>query len=182
MFQNSFHIKRFSNALQYDLRLNAKKYMSFVASLFVVLLLFDLFFILQSNSSFKEDQYVALFYLTFILGMVIVIGTSFPLLRDKKSAINYLMLPASTFEKFLIQFVIRVLGFVILFMPIFWFDFKLADGMYNLIHWTRLVKIDSFNVLTPFTLTYLTQLDVFAIVCALFSLATFLFVGTTYFC
>ena len=181
MFQNSFHIKRFSNALQYDLRLNAKKYISFVASLFVILLLLNLFFIAQSGRRFNLDQYMTLFYFSFILGLVIVVGTSFPALRDKKSTINYLMIPASVFEKFLIQFVIRILCFMILFVPFFWLDFKVADGIYHLIYWTGQVEIQSFNLLDPIDIKYLKALDVLAILCALFSLAAFLFVGSVYF-
>lgn len=181
MFTNSFNIKRFSNALKYDLKLNAKKYLSFVASFVVVLLLFDLFFIMQSNAWFKEAQYIPLFYFTYILGIVIVVGTSFAPLRDKKSTINYLMLPVSVFEKFLIQFVVRILCFMILFVPLFWLDFKLADGIYHLIYWTGQVEIESFNLLTPFSAKGMETLDLIAVLCALFSLAAFLFAGATYF-
>lgn len=181
MFQNHFSIKRFYNALKYDLKLNAKKYMSFVASLLVVLLIFDLFFILQEYMAFKEKNYVPVFYLTFILGIVIVVGTSFPLLRDKKSTISYLMLPASLFEKFLIQFVIRILCFMILFVPLFWLDFKLADGIYNLFEWGNHVKIDNFELFTPFKFKGLEKFHSVAIIFVLFSLATFLFAGSTYF-
>ena len=182
MFKNHFNIKRFYKALKFDLKLNTKKYISFVVSLLVGLLLFDLFFIMQNNYKFTENNYQTLFYLAFIISIIIVVGTSFPLLKDKKSTINYLMLPASVFEKFLIQFVIRVLGFMILFVPVFWLNFKLADGIYNLFEWKRHVKIDSFGLFTPFRFKDdIGDYFILFIICSLLSLASFLFAGVAYF-
>lgn len=181
MIQNHFNIKRFYNALKFDLNINSKKYISFIISLFLVLLIFDLFFILQEYNRFNLQDYQPLFLLTFIIGLVIVVGTSFPLLRDKKSTINYLMLPASIFEKFLIQFVIRILCFMVLFVPVFWLDFKLADSIYNLFEWKNYVEIASFELFAPFKYKSISTIDLIATICGLFSIATFLFAGATYF-
>lgn len=182
MLQNHFNIKRFYNALRYDLSINAKTYGLFLLSFLLGLLLFDLFFILERASKFTSTNYTPLFYLTFIIGIVVVVGTSFPQLRNKKSTINYLTFPISTFEKFLLQFGIRIFAFMILFIPLFWLEFKLADIIYNLFEWRNYVKIDSFTLFEPILFDKrLEPLDIFTIIASLFSLAAFLFAGTTYF-
>ncbi|MFI1744423.1 hypothetical protein [Thalassobellus sediminis] len=183
MFKNHFNIKRFNNTFRHDLKLHAKTYLSFCIGLFLGLIFIDLFFISSSYKNFRVNDYLPLFYFTFFIGLIIVVGTSFPLLRNKKSAISYLMLPASVFEKFLIQFVIRILCFIILFIPLFWLDFKIAGSIYNLFEWRVQTQIDDFVLFEAFKPEngIKTTFDLIAILGGLFTLAAFLFAGATYF-
>ncbi|WP_308991401.1 hypothetical protein QLS71_005130 [Mariniflexile litorale] len=187
MFQNYFNIKRFNNAFRYDIKLYTKTYLSFCIGLFLILICIDLFFIkTNSNSSygFGINQYLPLFYFTFIVGLIIVVGTSFPLLKNKKSAISYLMLPASVFEKFLIQFVIRIVCFVILFIPLFWLNFKIADSFSNLFEWGLKIQVGEFELFEAFKISnngFRKAIDLIAALGGLFTLAAFLFTGATYF-
>ncbi len=180
--QKHFNLKRFIKALQYDLTLNAKTYLFFVIGLFFGLLFIDLFAVANTGKEFPLDEYTTLFFFTFIISIVIVVGTSFPLLRDKKSSANYIMLPASVFEKFLIQFIIRVLCFFILFMVLFWIDFKVSKAIYYSIEWSRHTEIGTFSFFDSFRgREFKTTLDVIGFSAWLVTLSSFLFAGATCF-
>ena len=179
--QKHFKLSRFLKAFKYDLAINAKTYLFFVLGLFFGLLFIDLYFISNHYGTFSLNNYQPLFFFTFIISMILVVGSSFPLLRDTKSTANYLMLPISVFEKFLIQFVIRLVVFTILFLPLFWFDFKLADLIYNLFEWRNKTVIENFELLFDAFSELKTKLDLWAVLLGMFSFASFLFSGAVYF-
>lgn len=72
----------------------------------------------------------------FLIGFVTVfgilyVGHSFPAFRSKESTIPYLMLPASTLEKFLFEFVVRI-GLVLITLPVlFWATFNVHGFFFN---------------------------------------------------
>ena len=179
--QKHFNLKRFYKALRYDLALNLKTYLFFVIGLLIGLFFIDLFFINVEYKTFSLRNYQPLFFFTFIGSMIFVTGSSFPLLRRKKSMVNYLMLPVSVFEKFLLQFCIRIIGFIVLFIPLFWFSFILADFIYNLFEWRNHTEVESFTIFFDAFNGIKTALDVWALVLAIFSLASFFFAGAVYF-
>lgn len=182
MFQKYFNFKRFYYTFKYDLMLNLKSYLSFGISLFLGLILIDFLFILNAGWKFDQNIYLPLFYFSFLISSILVIGTSFPLLRNKKSIAHYLILPASTFEKILIQFIIRIGLFIPFFLIVFWLDLKLAGGIYNLFDWPNITQIESFTLLEPFeSLPFRNTLDILALVGVILTVATFLFTGATYF-
>lgn len=180
--QKYFDPNRFYNAFKHDLMLNLRSYVSFGVGLFLGLIFIDFLFIQNAGRTFTEHNYRLLFYFTFLITSVLVIGTSFPLLRNKKSIVHYLILPASTFEKFLIEFILRIVLFIPFFLVLFWLDFKLAGAIYNLFEWSNATRIDSFTILEPFDiLPFNTTLDIVAFIGFFLTLATFLFAGASYF-
>ena len=183
MGQKLFNFKRFYNVFKYDLMLNIKTYMTFGGGLILALLLIDIFFVAVGGSQFQESNYIVLFYFTFLISSVVVIGTSFPFLRNKKTMAYYFMLPASTLEKLLVQFIIRIVFFIPFYVLIFWLDFKLITPVLRIIRWPDIIQVDNFNLLTPFeNLPFQnTFLDSLAFAGMIFTIATFLFVGATYF-
>jgi hypothetical protein len=107
-------------------------------------------------------------------------GTSFPALRNKKEASHYFLLPASIFEKFLIQFLIRIVAFSTFFYLIFWLEFKFTAAIYQSIEWRKTITIESFDLFAPFTDLNRT-LDLLAVLFGMFSIASFLLMGAAYF-
>lgn len=182
MAQNHFNIKRFFNAFKYYSILNIKSYLSFIIGLIIGLIFIDIFFIFTFGRKVDHNDYAIIFYFTSIICTVLVVGTSFPLLRNKKSVINYLMLPASLFEKFLIQFISRIVLFIPFFLLLFWLDFKIATAIYNLVAWRNKIQIGSFGMLDPLMdIKLINTLDIVAVICWGFTLITFLFAGASYF-
>ena len=64
---------------------------------------------------------------------VIYAGYSFPSLRAKESSISYITLPASVLEKFLLEFINRVLLAVILLPLLFWLTYNVGTYFLDLV-------------------------------------------------
>ena len=176
-----FNFKRFCNAFKYDLRIGLKLYLSLLLGLIVALVLINIALLSITQSAFEANEYVQTFYFTFLLSGILIIATSFPLLRGTKSKLHYLMLPASVFEKVLIQFCMRFVIFIPVFFTVFWLDFKLAAAVYNLFEWSRSIKIGDFNFLEPLLHAPSGSIHMFALAGLLLTIAAFLFAGATYF-
>ena len=74
-----------------------------------------------SNFQYWDNQHYMSFFLVlfFFLGMIYS-SISFPAFRSKEKSISYLLLPASRSEKFVFEFLIRIVFFVLLVPAIFW--------------------------------------------------------------
>jgi hypothetical protein len=84
------------------------------------------FFILllsQSNRHFtawSNNEYMVTFtILFFVLGMIFS-GNAFPAFRSKEKSMAYLMLPATSSEKFVFELVARIVLFIILMPAYYW--------------------------------------------------------------
>lgn len=85
--------------------------------------MFFVLIILQSMNSFRnwdqKDSMLTFLFLFFSLGSIYA-GLSFPAFRTKDKSISYLMLPASSSEKYIFEFLTRILAFFIIIPLIFW--------------------------------------------------------------
>ena len=125
-----FSFSRFYRLLRNDILLNHKKYLLTIAGAFI---LGFIFIYLQlpnyvyndSINKYDASRYITLFTIC-LVGLGAIVGSAFSELSNKVKISNYLLLPASTFEKFLSQFVIRVIAGTVLFLFIFWVDAHLA--------------------------------------------------------
>ncbi len=63
---------------------------------------------------------------------ILYTGHSFPAFRNKENTITYLTLPASVFEKFLFEFVNRILVMLIVLPFLFWLTFNLEGYTFEL--------------------------------------------------
>ncbi len=83
-------------------------------------ILFIVMVFLQSTRNFRNWEsggYLALFIFCFITLGVIYISNSFPAFRSKERSMAYLMLPATSSEKFFFELVSRIVLFIFL-MPL----------------------------------------------------------------
>ena len=189
--QQYFDFNRFYKLLKFDLSFNSKKYLTFLGVLIIVLFILDLI-LLDSGSNYrilenndrayfyrKSDYQVSLF-ITFLIALFLVVSSSFPAFRKKESTSNYLLLPASTFEKFLIQFFIRILIFSPLFILIFWVDFKLASIAYNLFDFKKDILIPNFALFDLFSYK-MKFIDKVAIILSIITFASYLLVNAVHF-
>lgn len=125
-----FSFSRFYRLLRNDILLNHKKYLLTIAGAFI---LGFIFIYLQlpnyvyndSINKYDASRYITLFTIC-LVGLGAIVGSAFSELSNKVKISNYLLLPASTFEKFLSQFVIRVIAGTVIFLFIFWVDTHLA--------------------------------------------------------
>lgn len=128
MNSNSFFsISRFLYLMQNDFLLNYKKYLFTIAGALIVG--YIILYMQMPTREYSPDFNVWNYSQTFLmclLGLGAFIGMSFPVFSSKTSSMSYLLLPSSNFEKFMSQFLIRIVFGTVLFFIIFWIDARLA--------------------------------------------------------
>lgn len=125
-----FSFSRFYQLLRNDILLNYKKYLLTIVGAFILgFILMYLYMPTRiysySNSGFDATRYSSLFIMC-LLGLGAFVGSAFSELSSKVKISNYLLVPASTFEKFLSQFIIRFIAGTIILLVLFWIDVHLA--------------------------------------------------------
>jgi hypothetical protein len=73
----------------------------------------------------------------FLVGFVLIFGIlyaghAFPAFRTKESTINYLMLPGSLFEKFLLEFIVRIVFMIVALPLLYWITFHLQGYAFSM--------------------------------------------------
>ncbi|MFV0541979.1 MAG: hypothetical protein ACK5MZ_12225 [Aestuariibaculum sp.] len=185
-----FSFKRFINCLKLDIALNSKKYVIFILVMVFVLFVANVFIVwtyvlseIRDNgeqvSILRSYTFWPFFYTGLIGFMVLVIGSSFPMFRNKGGTVGYLQVPAAAPEKFISQFIIRVLCAISVYVVLMWLGRMLAIMVYK---WIKiragiLVVVESFG----FFPEEINALDKWAIVLSLFSLAGFCFACAVHF-
>jgi len=123
-----FSFNRFYLLLRNDILINYKKYIFTVLGAFIVgyiVLFMQMPKVANVYPNFTADNYSLIFYMG-LMGLGAAVGMAFPELENKIKTSNYLMLPASAFERMSVQFLIRVIGAGILYMVVFWLVAHLA--------------------------------------------------------
>jgi hypothetical protein len=145
-----FNITRFSRLAMYDARTNYKKYLTITAIGFVGIFLLTYFLftvstntetwsdgntfesrLIQNNFQISGFPSAIVFMLCLMFVFPILLMLSFPALSGKKSTMNYLLLPTSAFEKYLLEFFIRIAIAFGLFLLIFYLMANLATIIYE---------------------------------------------------
>ena len=124
-----------------DVRLNYKQYLFITIGSFIGISL--VLRIAMSDGRFSIDDHMAFFSLG-LLVLLAYIGSSFPFFSNKIKAGNYLMIPASNFEKVLSQFLIYVVAGTILYFLFF----KIGADISRLVRFTYSISITD-GVTTP---------------------------------
>ena len=122
-----FSINRFWLLLRNDMMINYKKYLLNIGGAFVVFFII-IYMTLPTNpdrGDYEAQKYAGAFVIT-LFGLGGFIGMAFPFLGEKRQMSVYLLTPASTFEKYLSQFLIRFIGGIVIFLSIFYIDAFIA--------------------------------------------------------
>ncbi len=195
-FNNYLNINRFRLLFRQDWLINKKKYGLTLIGLGLTTYLLLFWKLSTSKVLILRDEfqiysiYRELFYY-YMIPVGIVVGMAFPDLTEKIKTTNYLLNPASCFEKFLLQFVIRILLFVPIALGIFWIAMQLAKASLT----PEMVILNTEKLFDPSVVPYFEFHDIITfyhqnsdnskwIVMTFFfylSYGTYLFAGTTYF-
>lgn len=81
---------------------------------------------------------------------ILYVGHSFTAFRSKESTISYLMLPASALEKFLFEFVSRIVIILLTLPLLFWITFHLQGYFFTIL---------TDQIFKPVGLQYLVKID-----------------------
>lgn len=171
---NNFSIKRFLLLYRQSIILNKKliaiSLIGGAGILFVALLLF------QSMNRFQywtntSSMWFFLFCYVSLGG--IYTSQSFPAFRSKEKSVSYLLLPVSDVEKFLFEFLTRIVFLILLFPPLFWivaniegivihhyipelqnYGFSFTEGIKSIFRNSRVTGWDIFDLGQLFLFVY----------------------------
>lgn len=129
---NLFSIQRFIMLFRQSVIVN-KKLMG-ISLAGVTGTMFAVLIFIQSMSYppyWNVHNYMGVFFLFFFPLGIIYTSLSFPAFRSKEKSIGFLMLPASTSEKFIFALLTRVVAFI-LFMPLlFWAVANIEGSLFH---------------------------------------------------
>lgn len=86
-------------------------------TLFILLLLLQM---MDGYRDWAQQEFLVTFLVLFCLLGAVYTSLSFPAFRSGVRSVNYLMLPASTLEKFIFEFVTRIAAFIVIMPILFW--------------------------------------------------------------
>lgn len=129
----TFNLSRFLKYASYQFGMHKKIIGLGIAGAFSALIIF-LILLLSTKNALTIDNWKITFFILFSLGACLIIGHAFPYYRQKEKAISNIMLPASVFEKFIFEYVSRIVLYVIIFPILFTLAAKLATPLAEFIN------------------------------------------------
>lgn len=116
-----FDINRFGKLLRYDFSVNRWEYiLLFPISLLALWLVMFMAYGNINASNFQAKSYLPIYYIGYIIIGIFLNSKSFGALKNRLSAVSYLSLPASAFEKFFLHWFLRIALFGILYPILFY--------------------------------------------------------------
>ncbi len=134
MTANSINPNRLGNLLRYEFAMHRKFYLMGIPGIFLMTA-FSFLIIFYSNRyapNWQQHDYAILYYAEMFFLAIFGIGYSFIDLREKSSAKLYLTLPGSVIEKYLIQFLTRVVVFPMLFTILFVLGVEVSKNIFHI--------------------------------------------------
>jgi hypothetical protein len=169
-----FSSARFFKMLKNDIMLNYKTYVYYLAGMAGGIFIWLVLGMTNNIVEYDIYRYGEIIGICLLAGGIFV-GMSFPDLSTSKGAGMYLLLPASTFEKYLVQIFIRFIFFIPAAMLVFWITAHFSEWTAMFINYMnkRNVDIASFSYIDFFGKSQQinSALELFAV----FSLGTFVF-------
>jgi hypothetical protein len=112
----------FRQGFIHNSRMMVMSFVAFCGALFLLLLIIQL---AGGHNSLDQESFSVIFLFIVIPLAIIYAGTAFSGFRSKEKSYSYLLTPASAFEKFLFEFINRVLLFVIIVPLVYWVVFNI---------------------------------------------------------
>ncbi|GGF26123.1 hypothetical protein [Echinicola rosea] len=195
-----FSLRRFSQLLKYDFNNNRLYYIATVPiAMLIMALLFWYVFpdlpkstdALYASPGWRSKNYIPMLFLGYIIFGIFIVGKSFPSFRNSGSVTSFLTLPASTFEKYLVQWIIRIALFLVLYPLIFQITANVTADLYlenyksfllsNNLPMDKLPGIDKFRFFDLFGDANEATIGRISIICMGVLGASLLFLGSTIF-
>ncbi len=139
-----------------------------------------MYFVNQSHigkTKIVDEYHISVFLFAFFAGCFIWCGQAFPAFRSKEKSMEYLMTPVSTFEKFLFEFINRILIYIIGFPIVYWIFTNLVTGIFHVYYPDYQNYKFGFEVL----FSKLSSREITLAVSIALFVFTFPFTGATYF-
>jgi hypothetical protein len=142
---NTFNIHRFGALVRQGVMHDYKMYLISIVGFSGIL--FIIFFVTQFNfgiSIIDPRSLVIIYILTFIGAGLLYTGSAFGGFRSKEKSISYLLIPESRSEKFLCEYVSRIIIFLVAFPVLFWLVYNLEGVIFGVLHPAFTFKYQEF--------------------------------------
>jgi hypothetical protein len=126
-----FSFKRFSKYASCSFISNYRQTLLFWGAVWFAVLSFSLLNMRGHHSNWNNDGWVILFMLGFYIAGLLYSGFAFPSFRSKERTLTELMIPVSTFERLLYEFIEKIVAFMLLYPVIFYVASCMAVGIRN---------------------------------------------------
>lgn len=83
------------------------------------------------KTKIADEYHISVFLFAFFAGCLIWCGQAFPAFRSKEKSMDYLITPVSTFEKFMFEFINRILIYLIFFPVFYWIFTNIVTGIFH---------------------------------------------------
>jgi len=118
MYKNRyFSIRRFANLLKREFHINIKRNLLIIGALYSLLtvIMFLIFQFSQDDlpRDMLETFHLAMFFVILFIGGAFITSFSFIELRDKMKSHFYMLTPGSNFEKFIVNILISLVGYLL---------------------------------------------------------------------
>lgn len=123
------------------------------------------------------NYHLIVFIFSFFAGCLLWCGHAFPGFRSKEKSMDYLMLPASSIEKFFFEFINRFIIYLISFPMVYWAITNLVTSIFHAYNPEYQNYIFEFDILIP----KLIDREITLAVCLAMFMFTIPFTGATYF-
>ncbi len=115
-----FNIKRFISLIKYRFLINKKAWALQIAGVFgIAMIITAIVFIDANDKLFFEDFYQMLYVLTILLSGAYISSRSFVEYENTAKGFSYIMLPASSFEKFMIPALFSGILYFVIFSVLY---------------------------------------------------------------
>lgn len=142
MNANSISLHRVKNLIRYEWALDKRFYLLGTLGIFMIAFggFLSIWFSNISGYVWTTSNYFSVFWGGFVFLSVFGVSQSFIDLREKKSSIRYLTLPASTMEKYLSQVILRLIYPLFVYPIVFSLAANLSVDIYYFIQHQILEK------------------------------------------
>lgn len=112
---NVLDFRRLGYYFQYHILASWKSYLLGALSIFGLLMLVPAFMLLTDNSPRELSEAVGFYYFGLFFGGLLFTSMAFSELASKEKGAQFLMLPASHFEKFITIFLVTTVGYLLVY-------------------------------------------------------------------
>ncbi len=140
-----FSPSRFFKYAAYQYRMRSKILLLTVSGAFIALSFLIFFMFMASNFRWYSRSWPPLFFMTGAIAAILYIGNSFPYFRKKDTTVSMIMLPASVLEKFVYEYMVRVIFFTLFFPILFYLAAYLTVSIVHFIFPAKQIASFSFD-------------------------------------
>jgi hypothetical protein len=126
-----FSIKRFGKYASCSFISNYRQSVLFWGALTFTIIAISLFIMKGVHSNWNNEGWQPVFLSGFFIGGALYTGFAFPAFRSKERTQTELLIPVSTLERLLYEFLVKVIAFISLYPIIFYISSSLAVGISN---------------------------------------------------